>query len=85
MEDMARVRYWAGARAAAGTDEQVIDGPTLGSVLAGIRHQHGESMTRLLDRCVLLVDGAQVTREDDPILDPDALVEVLPPYAGGAQ
>jgi molybdopterin converting factor small subunit len=85
MEDMARVRYWAGARAAAHIDEETVDAETLSDVLTAVRNEHGTPMTRLLGISVLLVDGVKVAAQDDVVVGPDTLIEILPPYAGGAQ
>jgi molybdopterin converting factor small subunit len=80
---MACVRFWAGARALAGTAEQVVVGATLHELLEALRHEYGEKMTRLLDASVILLDGGQVdTKRDRPLAD-SAVVEILPPYAGG--
>ena len=75
------VRYWAGARAAAGVDEEVL--PSVGTV--------GELVDRLLAArpglapvlpvCSLLV-GGRVGAGEDPV-PAGAVVEVLPPFAGG--
>jgi molybdopterin converting factor small subunit len=86
MKDMARVRYWAGARALARTAEQYVAGDTLEAVLAEVKREHGAPMTRLLGISVLLVDGVQVDAgQPDLPVGPDAVVEILPPYAGGAR
>ncbi|RJK97718.1 MoaD/ThiS family protein [Vallicoccus soli] len=80
----ALVRYWAAARAAAGTAEERLPGATVGEVLAAARAAHGGDggeLARVLARCSVLVDGVR----SDPAapVGPGAVLEVLPPFAGG--
>lgn len=82
---MTRVRYWAGARALARTAVQVIDGDTLAAVLSEVRRIHGVEMARLLDRSVVIIDGVQAAAGADQVVHPDTVIEILPPYAGGAR
>lgn len=77
---MARVRYFAAAREAAGVDEEVREEQSLGTLRAALTEQH-PSLGGILPRCAVLVDGARVA--DETILGTDALVDVLPPFAGG--
>ncbi len=82
---MALLRYWAAARAAAGTDEETVDAPTLAAALDVAGTRHGVAMARLLPSCAYLVDGSPVGRRprESVALSADAVVEVLPPFAGG--
>ncbi len=82
---MAVVRYWAAARAAAGTAEETYDVATLGEALDAAGARHGEALWRLLGTCAYLVDGTPVGRRprDTVALTADSVVEVLPPFAGG--
>lgn len=75
------VRYWAAARAGAGTPQEVLPGATLGEVLDAARARHGAELARVLGRCTFLVDGARGQQET--VLDAGAVVDVLPPFAGG--
>jgi molybdopterin converting factor small subunit len=77
------VRYWAGARAAAGTSEESYDGATLGAVLDQAGAAHGDALTRVLSVASFLVDGVRTGRE--AALVDGATVEVLPPFAGGSR
>ena len=43
---------------------------------------HGERLERVLTACSFLVDGTQ-TRDRSLALQPGAVVDVLPPFAGG--
>jgi sulfur-carrier protein len=80
-----RVRYFAGARAAAGVNEetvQVAAGATLHDLVADLAARHGDALTRVLTACSFLLDGIAV--RDRAIALPDGSgVDVLPPFAGG--
>ena len=83
---MVTVRYWAAARAAAGiAEEQYGSVDTLSALLAASIAAHGEGLRRVMDVCSFLVDGTPVGRRDphQVLLAPAAVVEVLPPFAGG--
>jgi molybdopterin converting factor small subunit len=84
---MARVlvRYWAAARAAAGVDEEHVDATDLAGALATVSSGRDATFRAVLARSSLLVDGVAVGRRepsDVPLAD-GAVVEVLPPFAGG--
>lgn len=75
------VRYWAGAREAAGVDSDVVDGcVTVGAVVDAVTTLH-PALTRVAAVSSLLLDGRAAGR-DEPVAD-QAVVEVLPPFAGG--
>jgi sulfur-carrier protein len=76
------VRYFAGARAAAGVETETRDAGTLSELVGQIVESHGERLGRVLTACSFLVDGTQ-TRDRSQPLAPDAVVDVLPPFAGG--
>ena len=84
-----KLRFWAAAREAAGTAEEETRAGTLGEALSGaVAKRDGERGGRLalvLSRCSFVVDGDPVGRRDpgDVPLRPGAVVEVLPPFAGG--
>lgn len=77
------IRYWAAARAAAGTSEEPYDGETLGAVLDQVAAAHGPGLARVLSVASFLVDGVRTGR--DAVLPDAATVEVLPPFAGGSR
>ena len=81
------IRYWAAAKAAAGTAEEPYRAATLADALAAARERHAREpeFARVLLRCSFLVDGAPVgTRDHSAVPLPDGgTVEVLPPFAGG--
>jgi molybdopterin synthase sulfur carrier subunit len=86
------VRYFAAARAAAGTDEEKFelpDGATLAelveAILAVERPEPPDGtppLARILSRSSFLLNEVAV-RNSSPILGPDDVVDVLPPFAGG--
>ena len=76
------VRYFAGARAAAGVETETRDAGTLQELVGQIVESHGERLERVLTACSFLVDGTQ-TRDRATALSPGAVVDVLPPFAGG--
>ncbi|GAA3822794.1 MoaD/ThiS family protein [Streptomyces chiangmaiensis] len=79
------VRYWAAAKAAAGTAEEPYDATTLAEALEAARGRHPGELVRVLRRCSFLVDSDPVgTREHETVrLAEGGTVEVLPPFAGG--
>lgn len=84
-----RVRYWAAARAAAGTAEDLLDadGPlTLAEVTARALARHeGTRLADVLAVCSVLVgDRPAGSRERaSVVVEPGSTVEFLPPFAGG--
>jgi molybdopterin synthase sulfur carrier subunit len=76
------VRYFAGARAAVGLDSETRDAGTLAELVGQIVDAHGERLERVLTACSFLVDGT-TTRDRALVLAPGAVVDVLPPFAGG--
>lgn len=79
------VRYFAAARAAAGTSEEFVElvaGATLSDLLALAVDRHGAELGRVLGRCSYLLDEVAVRSRDVPLAD-GSVVDVLPPFAGG--
>jgi molybdopterin converting factor small subunit len=76
------VRYFAGARAAAGVETETRDAGTLAELVGQIVETHGERLEKVLTACSFLVDGTQ-TRDRSVALRAGAVVDVLPPFAGG--
>ncbi|HSO68295.1 MAG TPA: MoaD/ThiS family protein [Arachnia sp.] len=79
---MATVRYFAAAAEAAGTEQEQVAAPTLGALLADLRSRHGARLSRVLEVSSVLHDGRYVEDPSTPLAD-DALLDVLPPFAGG--
>ena len=75
------VRYWAGARAAAGVDEERLAGVGTVGALAALLVAAHPGLEPVLPVCSLLVGGRAGTG-DDPV-PAGSVVEVLPPFAGG--
>ena len=79
---MITVRYFAGAAEAAGTESEQHEARTVGELLAAMTTAHPESLPVVLERCSLLVDGSRTGEPASPLPD-GAVVDVLPPFAGG--
>jgi molybdopterin converting factor small subunit len=77
------IRYWAGARAAAGIHEEPYEGDTLGAVLDAAASAHGTELARVFTVATFLLDGSRSGR-DTPLTD-GVTIEVLPPFAGGSR
>lgn len=82
------LRYWAAAREAAGAAQDEVAATTLGEALAAAvasRGAQGQKLAGVFKLSSYLVDGDPVGRRDpDSVrLAPGAVVEVLPPFAGG--
>ena len=82
---MTTLRYWAGARAAAGTAHEQVSGGTLGEALDRARAAHGDRFAQVLSVCAVVVDGEPLGARDPEAvaLDGVDVVDVLPPFAGG--
>jgi len=79
------VRYYAAARAAAGVETESVEvppGATLDILLKTVGTRHGDDLGRVLDRCSFLLDEVAV-RDRELSLHDGALLDVLPPFAGG--
>lgn len=80
------LRYWAGARAAAGVETEDVRAGTVGEALEAARALRPDDPTfaRVLDTCSLLRDRRTVPRSAlGTPLSGDTEIEVLPPFAGG--
>jgi molybdopterin converting factor small subunit len=79
------VRYYAAARAAAGVETESVEvspGATVDILLKTVRATHGDDLGRVLDRSSFLLDEVAV-RDRELSLHDGALLDVLPPFAGG--
>lgn len=80
-----RVRYFAGAAAAAGVTEECVEltqAVSVAEVLRILRHDRGPALSRVLDACAFLLNGTAVRDHSTIIRDQDEL-DILPPFAGG--
>lgn len=78
------VRYFAAARAAAGSDSEqltVRTGATVGELVDGLGGRTQE-LARVLVRCSFLCDGLAVRDQAQP-LQAGNTIDILPPFAGG--
>ncbi|KNY05306.1 MoaD/ThiS family protein [Microbacterium sp. GCS4] len=77
---MTRVRYFAAAAEAAGTDAEDRSEGTLAELRAAVVVEH-PALADILPRCAVMVDG--VRSDADRSLEGVELIDVLPPFAGG--
>lgn len=90
-ETTVTVRYWAGARAAAGVAEESVAVPgagpvTLADVVRRVLEVHPDDrMAQVVGVCSVLVGEDPVGRRDhaEVVLSGGESVEFLPPFAGG--
>ena len=73
------VRFWAGARRAAGRAEETLTCTSLAEVRAVLSAR--PPLTDLMVVASVLVDGQAA--HDDTRLAPGAVIDILPPFAGG--
>ena len=81
------IRYWAAAKEAAGVQEESVEADTLSDLLNTVvasRKPDGR-LADVLARSSFLVNADPVGRaaKQSIMLDDGAVVEVLPPFAGG--
>jgi len=78
-----RVRYFAGARAAAGVaEESVPAGLDLAQILGELATRRGARLAAVLSAATFLVDGL-TCHDRRTVPPPGGTVDVLPPFAGG--
>ena len=86
---MITIRYWAAAKEAAGVEAESCEAGTLAEALSAVLARRddgaGDRLRAVLARSSFLVDGAPagVRRHEDIGLGSQAVIEVLPPFAGG--
>ncbi|HEY7048967.1 MAG TPA: MoaD/ThiS family protein [Jatrophihabitantaceae bacterium] len=73
------MRFWAGARRAAGHAEEATQAPTLAALRDELAAR--PDLAAIVAASSFLVDGLAVA--DDAPLPPSATIDVLPPFAGG--
>jgi molybdopterin converting factor small subunit len=78
------VRYFAAARAAAGTEDEVLTLPPATSVATLVNElgKRNSELALVLARCSYLCDGIAV-RDQELLLGSGQTLDVLPPFAGG--
>ncbi|MGA7135003.1 MAG: MoaD/ThiS family protein [Mycobacterium sp.] len=78
------VRYFAAARAAAGSDSEQLTvrrGAVVGELIDGLGGRHS-ALIGVLPRCSFLCNGMAVRDGAQPLRAGDT-IDVLPPFAGG--
>lgn len=78
------VRYFAGAKAAAGLTQESVTVPgdaTVAGLIDVLIGRHGDRLAQVLTASTFLID--EVAGGPERPLDDGALVDVLPPFAGG--
>lgn len=76
------IRFFAAARAAVGVDDVAVQAATLDEALRSVTADDPDRWRALQERCSYLVDGV-TTRDRATSLDGVAVVDVMPPFAGG--
>jgi molybdopterin converting factor small subunit len=76
------VRYFAGARAAAGVSTEQTAATSLDDLIRVVTEGHGERLAVVLKAASFLVDGL-TCHDRHAALPAGATVDVLPPFAGG--
>ena len=80
---MITVRFFAGARAAAGGASAAgVEAGSLRELVQVLTDRHGERLGLVLKSASFLVDGLACHDREAP-LPGDVTVDVLPPFAGG--
>ncbi|MBV8930266.1 MAG: MoaD/ThiS family protein [Mycobacteriaceae bacterium] len=81
---MVTIRYFAAARAAAGTESEKVGIPadtTIAEVIENLSRRDPK-IASILRRCSFLCDGIAV-RDPSAALSDGHTIDVLPPFAGG--
>jgi molybdopterin synthase sulfur carrier subunit len=77
------IRFWAGAKAAAGVDSARIEASTVAAALELVASGDRRELAQVIERSSLLLDGV-VVHDRSVTLEDGQILEVLPPFAGGA-
>ncbi len=78
---MPSVLFFGPARDATGTRATLIEGRTLGEVVASTVERYGEELARLMPTCRVWLNGEPATPET-PVKENDEIA-LLPPVSGG--
>ena len=81
MKNGVHIRYFAAARAAAGTDVATCEPSTLSSILAHACSSN-PALTHVVSQCSFLVDAVAVHDHEIFVAD-GSVIDVLPRFAGG--
>jgi sulfur-carrier protein len=81
------IRYWAAAKEAAGVSEESVQAVTLGDALNTVvaSRKPDARLADVIERSSFLVNADQVghVARESVLLEEGAVIEVLPPFAGG--
>lgn len=80
------IRYWAGARDAAGVETDVVEAASVAEALAAAAADRAgdAEYARVMGLCSFLLDGRRLGDQGRTApLDGPVEVEALPPFAGG--
>lgn len=80
MTGMVRVRVFAGAAEAIGTQDIDIAAETVAQARA-VLGAMGETAPRVIAQCAVLREGQRL--DDEATLNPHDVIDILPPFAGG--
>lgn len=84
LSSMITIRYFAGARAASGLESEQLGGVAgkpLETLVDQLAERHGADLARVLEASSFLID--EVAGDRRRIVPGGAVVDVLPPFAGG--
>jgi molybdopterin synthase sulfur carrier subunit len=76
------VRFYAAARAAAGTPTVTVPAGNLDTVVDSLGDRYGARLSTVLSASSFLVDGVACHDRTTPLHE-GATVDILPPFAGG--
>jgi molybdopterin converting factor small subunit len=79
MSSQVTVRFWAGARRAAGRDSEQCEASTVAQLLEQLSSR--PPLAAIIRASSILVNG--VAAKGDTALPEGATIDVLPPFAGG--
>lgn len=80
-----RLRYWAGARAAAGTGEEDLEAASVAGALDAARAVRGPRFAAVVAASTVLIDGVAADEAAlQQVRESAVLAEILPPFAGGS-
>jgi molybdopterin converting factor small subunit len=80
---MVTIRLFAAAREAAGTSSENAEPGTVAQLCAGLVERHGPAFARVLGVSTVLVAGDRERPDSQRELPDGAVVDILPPFAGG--
>lgn len=79
---MVRVRYFAGAKAAAGVERDDVPATNLQALVSTLADRRGPALAQVLGACSFLLDGVTI-HERTTVLPEESTVDILPPFSGG--